>query len=99
MEKFEGCRPVVRMLGRHLLRFVDSRHFANAEYHHPGFLNNSGAMKDGPQAVEEFTTHGELRGPLRRGGYLFFVDPTRPETRAEQELRERVREDERKGYN
>eukprot|EP00969_Alexandrium_andersonii_P173456 7668039-Alexandrium_andersonii.AAC.1 len=34
IEKFDGNRTVARMLGRHLLRYVDSRHFANAEYRH-----------------------------------------------------------------
>eukprot|EP00969_Alexandrium_andersonii_P101821 4493646-Alexandrium_andersonii.AAC.1 len=29
MERYEGRRPVVRMLGRHLLRCVDSRNFAD----------------------------------------------------------------------
>eukprot|EP00969_Alexandrium_andersonii_P145783 6447649-Alexandrium_andersonii.AAC.1 len=56
-------------------------------------------MKNGPQAVEEFTTHGELRGPLRKGGYLFLVDPTRPLTSAELELRELVREQQSQGRN
>eukprot|EP00969_Alexandrium_andersonii_P252384 11153662-Alexandrium_andersonii.AAC.1 len=87
MEKYEGGRPVVRMLGRRLLRLVDSRRFADPLYRHLGFSNNPGAMKDGPQAAEESTTRGELRGPSRKGGYLFLVDPARPLTNAEQELR------------
>eukprot|EP00969_Alexandrium_andersonii_P317663 14033766-Alexandrium_andersonii.AAC.1 len=68
MERFDGRRPCVKMLGRHLLRFVDSRNFADDEYRHLRLSNNPGAMRDGPQAVEEFTSQGELRGPLKKGG-------------------------------
>eukprot|EP00969_Alexandrium_andersonii_P103171 4552601-Alexandrium_andersonii.AAC.1 len=56
-------------------------------------------MKNGPQAVEEFTTRGELRGPLRKGGYIFLVDATRPMTEAEQRLWGLVRQQQDQGHN